>query len=193
MIKETINRIDRELKSMFDSVSITEGAVRGEHHFDLTLEKVVDGRRARVSARVPKHAIASPLVPWTYLSDPRDPMGHVVEMVSENARLAEDMLEVATKRRLDRSYLESLQAVGQAPAEPEPEDLRSDLVVLIERMGMVATDTRTATEDGLMVEVSTFKGDVRPSDRVRIDMALSGIDCVSHMWVGERLVVKQLI
>jgi hypothetical protein len=193
MIIENINRLDRELKSLFDTVAITKGSERTGHHFDITAEKVVEGKRVKVTARVPMPAMEMPRVKWSYLSDPRDSMSHVVEMVSDMEELAADINEVAERRRLDRSYLESLSAIDD-PQEPEPaEDEVSEMVALVDKLGMQVTDTRVTTEDGLMVEVSTFKGSIRESDRQRIDMALSMVEGATHMWIGDRLVVKQII
>jgi hypothetical protein len=193
MIIENINRLDRELKSLFDTVAITKGSERTGHHFDITAEKVVEGRRVKVSVKVPMRAMEAPRVTWSYLSDPRDPSSHVVEMVSDMEELAADINEVAERRRLDRSYLESLSATDD-PQEPEPaEDEVSEMVALVDKLGMQVTDTRVTTEDGLMVEVSTFKGSIRESDRQRIDMTLSMVEGATHMWIGDRLVVKQII
>jgi hypothetical protein len=114
-------------------------------------------------------------------------------MVSDMEELAADINEVAERRRLDRSYLESLSATDD-PQEPEPaEDEVSEMVALVDKLGMQVTDTRVTTEDGLMVEVSTFKGSIRESDRQRIDMTLSMVEGATHMWIGDRLVVKQII
>jgi len=193
MIIENINRLDRELKSRFDSVSIAKGSDRSVHHFEIVAEKVVEGKRVKVSARVPMQALEMPRVAWSYLSDPTDPMGHVVEMISDMEELAADISEVADRRRLDRAYLESLAQVEEEPEPEQIDDQVSEMVALVGRLGMQVTDTRTAIEDGLMVEVSTFKGSVRESDRQRIDMAIALIEGASNLWVGDRLVVKQII
>ena len=188
-----MNRLDRELKSLFDSVAITESSARSGVQLDLALEKSINGKRVAIACSIPKHQAGGQVVPWSYLADTRDPSGHMVEMASGIDRLAADMLEVVSRSRLDRSYLESLPDEPTPDRTDRPEDIRTEVVRLVERMGMETVGSRTACEDGLMVEVSTFRGDLRASDASRVSMALGLMDGVSQSWEGGGLVVKRLI
>lgn len=194
MIKETINMIDRELKAACDSVAITEGADRADRFFDILLEKVVGGRRVRMRAFISKPDLEGKPVRWRYLADTDDPGGHVVERVSDAASVARDMVEVVDRGRLDESYLSSLEEVGEAPAPaPAERPERSRLVEALEAVGMVHMDSRLAAEDGVMVEVSTFRGTGRATDARRAEMAIDAVGGARFFWSGDSLVVKYMI
>lgn len=193
MITENINKIDTQLKERFDSVWITQEGDRSGFHFRVRAGKSVGGKTVVLEAVVPFEGLGARRVAWRYAADTRSPGGHMVEMVSDIDNLAGDMLEVVERGRLDRSYLESLD-----PEEPSEDpgvtvDERSGVARLVEDLGMELVDSRTAVDDGLMVEVATFTGSSRLTDRQRIEMALSAVTTATHMWVGDKLVVKNLI
>jgi hypothetical protein len=193
MITENINRIDTQLKERFDSVRITEEVDRSGFHFRVRAGKSVGGKTVFLEAVVPFEGLGARRVAWRYAADTRDPGGHMVEMVSDVEALAGDMLEVVEKGRLDRSYLESLATDEPSAGAEVTVDVRSEVARLVEELGMELVDSRTAVDDGLMVEVATFTGSSRLTDRQRIEMALSAVTTATHMWVGDKLVVKNLI
>lgn len=194
MIQEAINRLDRELKERFDAVYIKEGSVRSDHFFEITLEKLVGRKRVRMVARVSKPDLAMPVVGWRYPSDPRSDAGHVVQRVSEAASLADHMLQVVERGMLDRDYVSSIPEEAPVPEAKAKEPAeRSRMVEALEGVGLVHLDSRMVAEDGVMVEVSTFRHTGRATDARRAEMAVAAVGDAQCFWSGDALVVKYML
>lgn len=191
MLKEAINKLDRELKESFDSVTVNNFEEKAKFYFDIVAEKKVDNKNIAVRVFVEKKELEKPLVTWRYLSNTNDELSYQVECVSKSDLLSSDIKNIVEKKKLDSAYLESL--VVDEPAEEQVTiDERSDLVKMMEEFGVQHLETHQVVEDHVWTNVAYFKHNLRQSDKQRVEMALEAAGC-KFIWNTDKLLVKYYV
>lgn len=191
MLKEAINKLDRELKESFDSVTVNNFEEKAKFYFDIIAEKKVDNKNIAVRVFVEKKELEKPLVTWRYLSNTNDELSYQVECVSKSDLLSSDIKNIVEKKKLDSAYLESL--VVDEPAEEQVTiDERSDLVKMMEEFGVQHLETHQVVEDHVWTNVAYFKHNLRQSDKQRVEMALEAAGC-KFIWNTDKLLVKYYV
>ena len=190
MIKENINRLDFELKSVFQKVQINEGQSKSEYFFDIVAEKIVEGKMTAIRLFINKSQLESKKVTWRYLSNPSEQDSYLVERVSNFEELAEDILQVVDERKFERAYLESLTPVVEKKAEKVQEDNRTNIVKLMEKFDVHHLETKSLVEDHVQTELSYFKHNLRNSDKQRVEMALKSAGLDKFFWNDDKLLIK---
>jgi hypothetical protein len=192
MLKDNINRLDNQLKSIFDEVRIDERAMKSEYYFDITVSKISEGKKVsvRLFASKPQFENNS-LINWKYLSDTREDTSFAVERVSKLDELANDINDVIVNKKLDKSYLESLQEVKlDILNESVTENDVNELVSLLSNFEMQYLETHSKIEDHVMTELAHFKHNLKLSDKTRVELALKTAGYEDFMWNKDRLFVK---
>ena len=189
MLKENINKLDRELKESFDSVSISQFEEKSKFFFDIIAEKRIDNKNIGVRVFVEKRELEKPLVTWRYLSNTNDELSYQVECVSKIDTLSTDIQNVVVKKKLDAVYLESLSTIEVKEEEVTIEE-KSDLVKIMEELGVQHLETHQVVEDHLWTNVAYFKHNLRRSDKQRVEMALESGGWSEYFWNDDKLLVK---
>lgn len=191
MLKENINKLDRELKESFDSVSISQFEEKSKFFFDIVAEKIVDNQNIGVRVFVEKKELEKPLVTWRYLSNTNDELSYQVECVSKIETLSTDIQNVVVKKKLDAVYLESLSTIDVAEKEVVIDD-RSDVVKMMDEFGVQHLETHQVVEDHVWTNVAYFKHNLRKSDKQRVEMALEAAGW-KFIWNDDKLLIKYYI
>ena len=110
MIKENINKIDYELKDLFESVSIEEKVDRDRFYFEIKVSgnKLNESlKNCEVSFQIDKIDLNGVRVNWKYWSNPilKD---WQVERTSNIEYITKDISDIVLKGRLDSNYLSGL-------------------------------------------------------------------------------------
>ncbi len=189
MLKENINRLDRELKEVFDVVKISETEDKSKFFFDILAEKKQAGKLISVRLLVEKRELEKSLVSWKYFSNTSDETSHLVECVSLFDSLSKDIHNVVASEKFDSAYLESLQSVDDVVIEDYVE-IKEDLVGLMEQFGVEHLETHTTVEDNVYTSLGYFKHNLRKSDMQRVEMALEAAGYPSFFWNDDKLLVK---
>ncbi len=191
MLKENINKLDRELKESFDSVSISQFEEKSKFFFDIVAEKIVDNQNIGVRVFVEKKELEKPLVTWRYLSNTNDELSYQVECVSKIETLSTDIQNVVVKKKLDAVYLESLSTIQVNKKEVVIDD-RSDVVKMMDEFGVQHLETHQVVEDHVWTNVAYFKHNLRKSDKQRVEMALEAAGW-KFIWNDDKLLIKYYI
>lgn len=116
-IKSNINKIDSELKNLFENVYINENSKGNQFYFDINVNTLLltsEGsgyQRCEVKARILKTDILNQKINWSYLSNPLNENSDWIERVSTIESISKDIYEVAVKRRMENSYFEKLEII----------------------------------------------------------------------------------
>jgi hypothetical protein len=191
MLKENINKLDRELKESFDSVSINDFEEKSKFYFDIIAEKNIDKKNIAVRVFVEKKELEKPLVTWRYLSNTNDELSYQVECVSKIETLSTDIQNIVVKKKLDETYLESLSTIEVAEEKVIVDD-RTDLVKMMEEFGVQHLETHQVVEDHVWTNLCYFKHNLRNSDKQRVEMALESAG-FKFIWNEDKLLVKYYI
>jgi S-adenosylhomocysteine hydrolase len=191
MLKENINKLDRELKESFDSVSINDFEEKSKFYFDIIAEKNIDKKNIAVRVFVEKKELEKPLVTWRYLSNTNDELSYQVECVSKIDTLSKDIQNIVVKKKLDETYLESLSTIEVAEEKVIVDD-RTDLVKMMEEFGVQHLETHQVVEDHVWTNLCYFKHNLRNSDKQRVEMALESAG-FKFIWNDDKLLVKYYI
>lgn len=105
MIKENINKIDYDLKNLFESVKISEKSNKGNYFFEV----VASSKKAQVKAEISRPELNSNVVKWSYYVNPLNESSDKIERVSSVENAANDIFEVLSKKKMDSAYFESIE------------------------------------------------------------------------------------
>lgn len=106
MIKENINKIDYDLKNLFESVKISEKSNKGNYFFEV----VASSKKAQVRVEISKPELNNNVVKWSYYVNPINESSDKIERISNIENTASDIFEILSKKKMDSSYFESLES-----------------------------------------------------------------------------------
>jgi hypothetical protein len=134
-IKSNINKIDFDLKNLFENVYIKEKTLGNQFYFEINANSTFfninesnDWKRAESVVKIVKSDLASDMVKWSYSINPLNESADWIERVSRIDIIARDIYETITKSRMDKSYFESLETIVESINENVTEITKDDLI-----------------------------------------------------------------
>ena len=113
-IKLNINKIDGDLKTLFENVSISEKTDRNKYFFSISANKMFlfEGckKRVEVKVNIDFEDIKTNIVKWNYLLNPLTENSETIERVSYVNSIANDIYDIACNRKMVKEYFASLEA-----------------------------------------------------------------------------------
>lgn len=202
MIKENINKIDFELKNLFDSVTITEKTKKGEFLFEINASKVleVDGldKKVEVKLEIAKPSLNSNTVKWSYYTNPLKETSEKIEIVSDIDTISSDIYKIVSKKRMTIEYFESLSPfIGDVELIVENDQYRSldkldnqRLVDILERFGItdeVVNESKYV--DGVTETRLVFRKSMKPQDRYMLDLNFKSIGLENVQYEDDNIII----
>jgi hypothetical protein len=192
MLKENINKIDYELKNLFENVKIFEKSNKSNYYFEINAFAHVDYGGDRKDAQV-KVSISKPdlefnKIKWSYLTNPLNENSDVILRVSNIDHISFDIYEVLLNKRMEDEYFESLESVYDLITESviveKKEDLEKKLEDILKKFEIENTSVEESkySPDGNKPEKTLlFLKDLKMSDKFLLESELKsiGIDYVS--------------
>lgn len=113
-IKQNINKIDNDLKDLFENVYIAEKADKGVFFVTITANKLFlfEGCKKRVEVKVDinKTDLNNNIIKWNYSLNPLNENTGKIERVSYLHSIAKDIYDIASNKRMVNEYFSSLEA-----------------------------------------------------------------------------------
>ena len=106
MIKENINKIDYDLKNLFESVKISEKSNKGNYFFEV----VASSNKAQVKVEISKPELNNNVIKWSYYVNPLNESSDKIERISNIENTASDIFEILSKKKMESAYFESLES-----------------------------------------------------------------------------------
>lgn len=114
-IKQNINKVDTELKKLFENVYITEKADKQSYYVEISCNKVFlfEGckKRVEVKAYINKDNLKFDTIKWSYSLNPLVENANRIERISTINNLAKDIYDIADNKRMVNEYFNSLDAM----------------------------------------------------------------------------------
>jgi hypothetical protein len=201
-IKQRINKLDFELKEIFENVYIQEKSVGSQFFFTINcngefwnLNESQSFQRVEVKLVIHKSDLLKDVVNWSYSSDPSNESAHWVEKMSNFDFLSKDIEDVIINCRMDESYFQNLPFVMENLNEDSPEEYVDNdgkfLKNKIENLGVSVDEVDQ--EDKIQLETNSFMttkpekkyffyhhSDLKMGDKFLLEQELNKIDGVNY-------------
>lgn len=160
-IKTNINKIDFDLKNLFENVKIEEKNKGNQFYFEIkanstffNINESNEWKRAESIVRIEKSNLISNFIKWSYSVNPLNESADWIERVSNIETIANDIFETILKSRMDKSYLDSLETIVESINESNAQEITKD--DLIEKLKEVAIrfqlEVSKATQEKIIKE-----------------------------------------
>ena len=113
MIKENINKIDYDLKNLFEDVKILEKSNKGNYYFEID----ASSKNTHVKVEISKHNLNNKIIKWSYYTNPTNESSDKIERISTLDNIAYDVYDVVSTRKMDPEYLESIEFLTESVSE----------------------------------------------------------------------------
>lgn len=181
MIKEKINKIDYDLKTLFESVSIFEKSKKSDYYFEINASSTfnIDGedKIASIKFNISKPDLNQNNIKWKYFSNTNDENSEIIERISSVDTLAKDVFETISKKRMSSEYLNSLtkvEKINESYTAEEKEELEKKLEEILKRFEVEQKIiTETKFEDNLEVREWVYQKRIKDQDKYMLLLNLT--------------------
>lgn len=205
-IKQNINRIDFELKEVFESVSINEKADRVGHYFEiLTNSKFLfedsTWRNAGVKLKIYKQDLISETVRWFYQVDTLNENSDWIERASDLDFIAIDVNNVILLKQMSEEYFEKLEPIVESVNESNTissvQSVEDKVRVILENYNIVINEVAYGDEvpmfenNGFLMTAPDKKiyfiheQQIKMSDKFMIESAIKLIPGINYVSFGD--------
>lgn len=209
-LKSRINKLDYDLKEIFENVYIKEKSIGNQFFYDIScngefwnLNESQAYQRVEVKLIIHKSDLLKENISWMYSSNPSNETAHYVSRESSLDKLANDIGDVVKSMRMDESYFQNLPFVienlnSYSPVEVTDTDAKI-LKEKIESLGILVDEIDQ--EDTVVLESNEFMtkkpdrkysfyhhNDLKMSDKFILEGALNSIDGVNYIIIKEGLI-----
>ena len=112
-IKQNINKIDFDLKNLFENVFISEKTDRNKYFFSISANKMFlfEGCKKRIEVKldIDFEDLKTNVVKWKYSLNPLTENAQTIERVSYINNIANDIYDIASNKRMVKEYFDSLE------------------------------------------------------------------------------------
>jgi hypothetical protein len=112
--KQNINKIDNELKKLFENVYITEKAEKGNFYVEITANKLflfeACKKRVEVKAQINKNELNKNIINWSYSINPLNENAEKIQKTSYLSGIANDIFDIASNKRMVKEYFSNLES-----------------------------------------------------------------------------------
>lgn len=181
MIRENINKIDFDLKGLFESVEISEKTNRSDYYFEILASSTFNmggtDKKASIKVNILKPNLNESNVKWSYFVNTNDEQSDKIERTSNINTIAKDIYETITKKRMDSEYLNSLPVVekmNESYTSEEKEVLEKKLEEILKRFEVEQKmSNESKYEDNVLVKKWTYYKNLKEEDKYMLNLNLT--------------------
>jgi len=202
MIKENINKIDFDLKNLFDNVIITEKSTKSNFIVEINASSVIDydgiDKKAEVIVEIAKPDLNSNTIKWSYSVNPNRLDSDKIEIVSDIDTIANDIFKIVSKKRMSSDYFESLQPFfsGELINENVEEELgrtkiNPKLDEILDRFNIYEELVNESKYvDGVTETLLVYRKAMKPADRYMLDFNFKSIGVDNVSYEDDNIIIK---
>ena len=188
-IKLNINKIDGDLKTLFENVFISEKTDRNKYFFSISANKMFlfEGckKRVEVKVNIDFEDIKTNIVKWNYLLNPLTENSETIERVSYVNSIANDIYDIACNRKMVKEYFDSLEAHVDLILEKsdfivEGTNTLVDIMEICNKYGTYENTSANVQPDGGYV-ILTCNELMPMSNKFRIEKELLATEKVAYV------------
>ena len=114
MIKQNINKIDSDLKKLFENVYIAEKADKGCFYIEISANKMFlfEGCKKRIEVKtfINKDDLRTNKIKWSYSVNPLNESSERINRTSIIDKIANDIYDIASNKRMVNEYFDNLES-----------------------------------------------------------------------------------
>jgi len=195
-IKQNINKVDFELKQLFENVYISDKTERGNFLFSITANKMFlfEGCKKRVEVKVDinKNDLNGNVVKWSYSLNPLNENAERIEKVSYIQTLAKDIYDIDANKRMVKEYFNQLEAhvdliCENSEFEAEAADALTIIMNIYNKYGKYENLTADLQPDSGGYIILKCYEVFSMSDKFRIESELKGTEKVAYVSFNDAL------
>ncbi len=134
-IKTNINKIDYDLKNLFENVYIKELSLGNQFFFEIkanstffNINESNEWKRAESIVIIDKKNLGSNVIHWKYSINPLKESSTYIDRSSTIDNIANDIYETITKSRMEKEYFSELKSIVESINESVEEITKDDLL-----------------------------------------------------------------
>lgn len=116
-MQQNINKIDFDLKEIFESVKISDKSVRNNYYYEIVVETITEindeKKQIQLIIDIPKSELHFNNIKWSYYANPLDESSKV-ERESNVNELVTDVIDIIMKNKMDKDYINSLSPITES-------------------------------------------------------------------------------
>ena len=168
-VKENINKIDSDLKQLFENVYITEKANK-TFYFQINANNLFlfenCKKRVQVIVNINKSDLNSNLIKWNYLVNPLNESSEKIDRVSNINNIANDIFDIANNKRMIKEYFNNLEE--QYDLILENSNYEETIFDIISKYGIIKNKLEDKNKINIVLEKS-----IKMSDRFLLEKELN--------------------
>jgi hypothetical protein len=197
-IKSHINKIDFDLKSLFENVYIKEKTAGNQFYFEISANNLftesVGSQRREAIVRINKKDLLSPVVKWSYSTNPLNEGADWIERTSSLERIAYDVYDVLNTKKMDGAYFESLEIhldmINESNETLIEKSVVDNIQGILEKYGVKTLEIKSDIKpiyEGFVVSgtektfIIPHSSDIKMSDMFKIESEMKSLPGVN--WV----------
>jgi Fe-S cluster biosynthesis and repair protein YggX len=193
IIKQKINKIDFDLKELFEEVLITEKSKK-VNYFEIKAKSTFlieryNYKNLEVVIEINSHDLAQDYIKWVYLANPlKESNSDRIERVSNISTIANDIFELVSKKRMSREYFESVEdyveLINENNLNIEDTSDKGKILKVLE-----GNNIKVLNEKDLSFE---YNGNLKISERLKIESQLKSITSVNEVFINNNKIFVNL-
>jgi hypothetical protein len=173
-IKQNINKIDNDLKKVFENVYITEKTDRGNFLISITANKMFlfEGCKKRIEVKVDinKSDLSKPIIKWNYSLNPLNEKAEKIEKISYLNNIANEIYDIAANRRMVNEYFNSLEShVDLINESVNTEVIKTTKEIILDAITKYVKESHTIIDETYITFVAEK---IKMSDKFNIEKHL---------------------
>lgn len=188
--KQNINKIDNELKKLFENVYITEKAEKGNFYVEITANKLFlfEGckKRVEVKAQINKTELNKTIINWSYSVNPLNENAEKIQKTSYLSGIANDIFDIASNKRMVKEYFSNLESHVDLINEDYTDDNSENVDIFVKISNIL---TKYVKIDKIAANIQNGKGfytafpqkELSMSEKFSIEKELTSLDKVSFV------------
>jgi hypothetical protein len=143
IIKQNINKIDFNLKKLFENVYVTEKCDKNNFFLEISANKLVNfencNKRVNVKIEINKNDILSENIKWSYFINPLNESIGKIERISNINNIADDINDIVENKRMINEYFNALEPIVELILEDNKvvDTLSSNISKVVEKYAKI--------------------------------------------------------
>ena len=193
-IKQNINKIDNDLKDLFENVYIAEKADKGNFFVSITANKMFlfEGCKKRVEVKVDinKTDLNNNIIKWSYSLNPLNEKAEKIEKISYLHSIAKDIYDIAANKRMVNEYFSSLEAHVDLILENTTEEEGADTLLTITNIVKEYVGTISQLSSNIQTECGwiEYTANVDMANKFRLEKRLLESGLVSYVSFNDGII-----
>jgi hypothetical protein len=116
LIRKNINKIDYDLKQLFETVKISDRAYGNQFYYEIksnstfyNLSNCFEYKKAEAKVKILKQDLTPDLITWSYSTNPIDESADWIERTSHIDNIALDIYNIVAKKMMVKEYFGTLE------------------------------------------------------------------------------------